>query len=452
MSAAARFVRFAALAALVASASAAPLPACAEAGSPDGVYREALTALHDAVRDTAGHATDPAHLDDLAAAQLKLARFGDADRVWRRVLAAHPGDKAALAGAGRVALVRQDDAAADSLLTLAGDAEGAAHDLFVAHLRRHDWKAAAAMCDSVDEGSRRSQLERLDGHWPSVPQGRDSSVPFKRAWPVPLVEVLLNRETVWMAVDPGSSELLVDPAAAHRCKVEELEGERQVPWCGTRVAARNAVVPRLGIAGYTLTDVPASIVSLHKYSLAVNPEGADIGGVIGLTVLERLGVTIDFKQQRLELRADRGLPRSAHVAARVPFEHWDENRLVVYGSLQGGRRMALWVGTGLPEAALGAPEETFDEVGAKPGRFANLVRAIGTALQGRPWSQVVVSDMSIGPVVTDHVESWSGAMDSSELWRSGSRIDAMLGPKYFANRRVTFDWVKREMVFEETNH
>jgi hypothetical protein len=423
----------------------------AQAGSPDASYREALTALHDAARDTADHASDPARLDALGAALIKLARFADADKVFRRVLVDHPDDRNALAGAGHVALCRGDEGGAESMLVPAGDAEGAARDLYLARLRRHEYALAAPMAEAQGEPGRRALLERLDGKWPpaTAPTGPDAVLGFVRAWPVPLVRVTMNRQSLLMAVDPGAGELLIDPMAARRCRIEMVAGERTAAWCGSRVAARNAVVQSLQLGSFELAGVPAAVTSLHRYSLAVNPEGSDIAGVIGLPVLERFGVTLDFRRQRLELRAARALPASVHADAHVPFERWDENMLVVYGSLQAGRRMAFWLGTGLPEAVFGAPQEIFDEVGARPGKFANLVRAVGSALQGRPWSQVVLSTLSVGPLVVDHVESWSGAMDASELWRQGSRLDGLLGPRFFNGRRVTFDWEKSELAFED---
>jgi len=70
-----------------------------------------------------------------------------------------------------------------------------------------------------------------------------------------------------------------------------------------------------------------------------------------------------------------------------------------------------------------------------------MVRSVGTALQGRPWTQVVVSTLSVGPIVKDRLEGWSGAMDYGELWRHGVRRDGLLGPKFFAGRRVTIELV-----------
>ena len=417
--------------------------------APDASYTEALTALHDAGRDTVGHADDPGRLDALGGALLKLARFADADRIFRRVLATHPDDGAALAGAGHVALCRNDAAAAESLLARAGEAEGAARDLYLARLRRHAYGAAAPLAEAQDEGGRRAMLERLQDHWPPAGPiaGRDGAIAFVRAWPVPIVRVTLNGQQVLMAVDPGAPELLIDPGAAHRYAIENVPGERLVAWCGSRAAAGNGFVQKLTLGGFTLTNVPAAVTPLHKYSLLVNPEGADIAGVIGLSVLEQFGVTLDFRRQVLELRSERGTPATMSGGARVPFERWGDDMLVVYGSIAGARRMTFWVGTGLPDAGLGAPAETFDEVGAKPGHFANLMRSVGSALQGTAWSQVVVPSLTIGPVVSGRLDSWSGSMGSAELWRNGARLDGMLGPKFFARRRVAFDWIRHDMVF-----
>ena len=42
-----------------------------------------------------------------------------------------------------------------------------------------------------------------------------------------------------------------------------------------------------------------------------------------------------------------------------------------------------------------------------------------------------------------------GAMDTSELWHWGVRRDAVLGPGFFTDRRVTFDWKRHELLFED---
>jgi hypothetical protein len=424
-------------------------PAHAELGSADASWREALQNLREAARDTVGRVDDASRLDGLGDALLRVGRFPDAERSFRRALVARPNDREALAGLGRIALCTQRDAEAESLLAAAGDAEGAPADLYRALLRRHAWAAAAELAEAQGEGGRREMLERLAALPPAAeltgPQR--ATLPFTRAWPAPIVRVKLNGQTVTMVVDPGASELLLDPSAMRVSRATVVPGERTVAWSGTRVVARNAIVQKLELGGFVLANVPAAVTQLHRYSLEVNPGAPGIAGVIGLPVLERFGVTIDFARQELELRRP-DAPVTAQ-GARVPYERWGENELMVYGNIAAGRRMAIWLGTGLAGVGIGASKETFEELGIQPGRISNLVRGVGSVLQGAACSQVMVPSVAIGSVTHDKVDGCSGAMDTSELWRWGVRRDAVLGPGFFTDRRVTFDWQRRELVFEE---
>src|SRR5437867_4776106 len=111
--------------------------------------------------------------------------------------------------------------------------------------------------------------------------------------------------------------------------------------------------------------------------------------------------------------------------------------------------MAFVVQTGVPFCGVGAPAEVFDEVGVKPGALSRIVKGAGQYLQGRPWAAVVVPTVSVGSVARDRVPGWLGALDASELWRHGVRRDALLSHDFFQNRRVTFDWERHELLFQE---
>src|SRR5207249_1056084 len=147
-------------------------------------------------------------------------------------------------------------------------------------------------------------------------------------------------------------------------------------------------VQKLELAGVTFTNVPAGIVSLHKLSLDVNPQAAPVMGVIGMDVLRHFAVTFDYPKRRFELAP---LATAAGlVGTRVPFDLWGENELTTWGSINGGRHMAMTLATGLPEAGVGAPDMVFEELGIKSGGVSKLVKGAGAWLQGRPWAQVNV--------------------------------------------------------------
>jgi len=439
-----RLGAFVLILALLACAGATVAPAQDDAPAN---WREAQTLLRDAVRDTAGRGEDPVRLATLGQALLRLGRWNDAEKVLNRVLAVRPDDRPTLAGLGKMALYRHHVPAAESLLVAAGDAEGAARDLYAARLRRGEWQAAAGLAEAVGDEGHLPLLERLQevNAYELLPGPEKASIGFDRSFPVPLVRVKLNGTMVLAAVDPGCPHVLVDPTAMRANRLERLPGERAVFWIGSHVAAGNALAQNINLGGITIANVPVASTSLHRYSLDVNPMGRDIGLVIGLPLLERLGLTMDFRRQRLELR--RG-PAPAARGQRVPFERWSENQLVVWGTIGGGRKLSMIVGTGLPGAGFGGPNDLFDELGLRPGKMSNLMRGPGMVLQGRPWAQVSVPTLSIGGVVGDRVSGWMGAMDPGEAWREGVRLDGLLGPEWFRGRRVTFDWEKHELLIE----
>src|SRR5262249_5632541 len=149
----------------------------------------------------------------------------------------------------------------------AGDVEQARMELYFARLRLGKWSDAAAMSEDLQDDGRKPLLERLATGTPMAVKGERAKGVFDRIWPAPLVKVKLNGATVLMMVDTGTPGVLIDKQAASQNHVPFLEGQRLELWTGTRVAVRNAMVQKLEIGDVTLTDVPASVLSLAKLSL-----------------------------------------------------------------------------------------------------------------------------------------------------------------------------------------
>jgi hypothetical protein len=414
---------------------------------PDASYREALAQVRSATKDTTGHPDDAVKLDSLGAALLRVGRAADARKAFERVLALKPGDATASAGLGKLALWADRLPQAESLLVAAGDLPEAQADLYATRLRRGDWAGAMTLCEAVGDEGRKPLLEHLAEAAPMKVTGERASVAIQRSWPAPLVRVKLNGTQVLMLVDTGSPGLLIDKMAATQRKVTLLAGQRLSVWGGSRVAARNARVNKLEIGDITIEGITAGVLNLHKFSMEVNPQSEEIAGVIGLDVLRRFDVKLDFKSRRFEL-APLGTMKPT-AAMKVPFESWGEGEITVWGSIQSGRRMAMMLSTGMPAAGVGAPPVVFEEVGLKPGGISKAMHSAGSWLGGSAWAPVGVPHLNLGAMVFDKLPGWSGAMDPSELWRHGVRRDAVLGPGLLLKRRVTIDWTKRELLFEE---
>ncbi len=441
-----------ALAAVACLAIVAAAVSAAELLQPDATYKDAQMELRMAQRDTAGRADDPARLDTLAVAQLRLARIEDATRTFQRVLNANPADPTALAAMGKLALFADRLSEADSLLGLAvardRDREWVA-DLYAAKVRLGRYADAAPLAEELGDIGRAEML-RVLAEQPAlqVTAGPDESrIPWARIYPVPLVKARVNGQVMLMALDPGARDVLLDPKAVRRASVRSLSGQSPLSWLGNRVAASNALVTQLEIGGMRVERVPASVLSLHKWSLSVNPQGEEVMGVIGLSVLRLFTPTFDYPGAALVLRRP-GAYTPATGSRAVPLETWGEADLMVWGHIAAGRKMAIQVQTGIPECGVAAPAGVFTELGLKPGGVTKLVNKAGSWLGGHSWAKVGVPTVAVGDVTSGKVDGWAGAMDDAELWRHGIRRDAMLGNDFLRPWRVTFDWSARRMVFE----
>jgi hypothetical protein len=419
---------------------------------PDESYREAQLWLRAAIRDTLHHADDPIRLDSLGVALMRLGRFDDARDIFERSLAIEPQGFLARSGLGKIALFRNELEEALAYLEEAARVDDAAlNDLFAARIRAGQYKEAADMAADVNQIGRTDLLLRMaQGDTMQITAKKpESRIHWKRSYPVPLVPVKLNGTRVLMAIDTGANELIIDDSAARRHNVEQFPSRRRMFWTGSMVAVRNAMVQTLEIGNVTIRNVPASEVSLRKWSLEVNPRGQRVAGIIGLDILRRLQPTMDYKKHTLTLRTEEAPFQPGPSAMIVPFELWGENEMMVYGTLSGSRRMAFIVQTGVPGCGIGAPRVVLEEVGVKPGAISKLAGGIGGWLQGVPWAQTTIPVVSVGPVVQDKIKAWQNAMGDAEMWRHGVRRDAFLSHDFFVGMRVTIDWDARQLVFED---
>jgi len=431
----------------------APL-AMAEWLQPDASYRDAQFLLRQAVRDTMGHGDDPARLDSLGVALLALGRLTEARAAFTKVLAQNPKDPAALAAFGKLALFADRSSEAESLLAIVVASPlaepGVTLDLYDARLRQGRYAAAAELAPEVGEEGRVPLLQYLAEHPPyrvaSAPD--EARVPWTKGYPLPLLRVKLGGQSVLMALDTGTNDLIVDPTYARMADAKTIAARSLIFWDGDRIAVEHAIIPKLELGSVVLEDLPAGIVGLRQWSQQINPRAEPIAGVIGLGLLRRFTPTIDYQRQTLELRKT-GLPYPAGVGAhRVPFEIWGEADLTVYGSLNGGRRMAIIFMSGMPACGIAAPVDVLAEVGVKAGKMSKVLHGAGSVLQGVPWAGVTVPTVTVGPLARTKVAGWAGALDNAELWRHGVRRDAILSQEFFKDQRVTIDWQKRELVVE----
>ncbi len=419
---------------------------------PDLSYREAQADLRAALRDTIGHSGETWLLDTLGVALLRLGKLDDAERVLRRVLEASPQDGAACAGLGKLALFADRLAEAESLLSRASAAgvREADLDLFAARYRAGEHARAADLAAELPgQQAREAKLRALaeEGAYRMEWDGAPVELPFRRAYPVPLVRARINGEEALLAVDTGAGELLLDPSAASRLGVHGFPGNSVAFWSGRRVSVGEALVQRLELGGIRIERVPAQTYSMRTFSMVVNPQSPRIDGVMGVDLLRRFTPTIDYRRAKLVLSREPPAPQGE--VHRLPLQVWGEHELTVWGTLNGGRPMALVVASGVPQCGVAATRGVFDEIGLKQTPMSAVFKGTGRLVGGPGWAQVNVPDVVVDGAKVGRVAGWSGPLEERELWWHGVRRDGMLSHDFLRNYRCTFDWARRELLLEE---
>jgi hypothetical protein len=418
----------------------------------DPSLRDAEQQLRSAARDTIGRGADAGRLDTLGVALLQLGRFEDATRVFDRALAIDPGDAAANAGLGRIALCRDTLAAADTLLTRALARErdpGTVRDLFALRLRQGRWADAAELAEGAGQPGRREPLLALAERTPClITAGPDEEhVPFAITFPVPCVRVRIDGESVLLAIDTGTGVMLLDDGMSRRARLQVHAQQTPVDWMGRPQVVTPALAHEVRIGHFTLTDVPAGILDLRKYGLTLNPRAEPVVGVIGVQLLRAFRPTLDYRRGELVLRRPGASWTPAANAIRVPFEVRGESDLFVRATMAGGRTMAMQVHSGFPECGVAAADAVFGEVGLRAGSVSKVMGSASSWMQGNPWARVNVPLVTLGGVSQGNVPGWSLRGDV-DLWRHGIRSDGFLSHEMFRGWRVTFDWAAHQMVFE----
>ena len=132
-------------------------------------------------------------------------------------------------------------------------------------------------------------------------------IPIERCDQLPVVKVRI-----------GSVEMrfLVDTAATTMLNLKSFAGGRikdiQVTsWSGTAAtSAREVSIPELSLGTHHLSDLKLPAIDLSPIG---NACGGSIDGILGVDLLDKMGVTIDLKRQVASLAADPVDPKAMYA-------------------------------------------------------------------------------------------------------------------------------------------
>jgi predicted aspartyl protease len=253
-------------------------------------------------------------------------------------------------------------------------------------------------------------------------------------------------------LDTGASDTLIDRRVAAEHFLPK-DGTFNIAAMSGMVAAENSVVKRLEIGKLIINDIPVKIIDLSGQSKHL---GRQVAGIIGMNVIGRYLVTLDYSKPAMTFAdADDGVRPNVKPVAFVK----NEAPYVSVG-LNGKESCNFLVDTG---AAFNHMPEVF----AKhyiTGDISGKHFIEGTGLDGQPvrLGTVVMDSIVLGGFAAKKISftypakgdsSGSGSAGSPAAQKTGFFQDSssgILGNPFWQNFVVTLDW-KYQRLFLKNN-
>ena len=357
-------------------------------------------------------------------AAFKVGDFAAAQSAYAAAAQANPRDLDAVLGLTRLAIYAND----------MNDAEAW---LVVAQALAPDDRQVAADQRTIDA--------RTNGSVDTVaPHRGPAVVPFLQTDPLPMIAVRVNGRDAHFLIDTGSPNITLDAGYAQSLGIATGEATQGTFAGGKHAAMLQATVDRLELGGWTIANVPATVVSLGGATMGA----LHVDGVLGTGLFAHFLTTIDYRGGRLILQdrtASAGFEQRAATqgATIVPMWFVGDHFVFVQGRAGDGPVGLFNVDTGgtfgvqLTKAALDAahitPDASRPHGGMSPGGSVTVL----------PFT----ASVAVGGYSADGL--------SGVYFEQGDQygifpftIAGTVSHEFFRKTTVTFDFVAMRLVIE----
>lgn len=229
----------------------------------------------------------------------------------------------------------------------------------------------------------------------------------------PLIRAEVNGQSLNLLVDTAAGDLILDRDAAVRAGVPH-GGQEQRQFAGGRPAAVTyGHLDRLRLGALTVQDLLVQILDLEANLAGYAPE-LPIHGVLGLSVLSRFTVSLDWRRRELRLG-----PRGASLDG-TPFWVADGQFPLVRADAEA--RSGLWVvDTGMAGAAFAiAGGHGADTLGMGGGGAVQAREVRLGSLRVNGWEVADTRGMALGELpLTERFDFPVAGLLGSDFFRDG---------------------------------
>src|SRR5215813_13375928 len=131
-------------------------------------------------------------------------------------------------------------------------------------------------------------------------------IPLQRCDGLPMVKITVGKSELRFLVDTAATTMLnlKSFSAGHLKEIQVTS------WSGTAAtSAREASLPELRIGNHHLRDLKLPAIDLSPIGKAC---GGQVDGILGVDLMDRMGITIDLKRQVASLAGDAPNPRAVY--------------------------------------------------------------------------------------------------------------------------------------------
>jgi hypothetical protein len=384
-----------------------------------------------------------------AESRFRLGEFTGAGEMAAAVLAKDPTDFRAALLQGRVALLGNRLAEAESWVRQAAGLRPTHRQpremLAEIHYRRDEFARAAELLAGLGQDAKAAQLGSFGNRSPyrgAAEIGR-IEVSFVQTDPLPVIRISVNgSEPAAFLIDTGGAEVLLDTEWAAAIGVETF-GEATGTFGGGRKATYGyGRANSLTLGEATFEDIPVHLLDTTPFS-AVAP-GEEIRGVLGTVFLYHFLATIDYPGGRLVLER-RGTTEAASEPpeARVPFWMAGDHFLLAHGRVNDSDETLFFVDTGLAGLGFTGPQSTLDEANVEL-----IEAAAGEGIGGGGAVRIVpfvLESLSLGRLRRQQIPGVFGPFPPTLEHDKGFRIGGLISHGFFRPYAITLDFDAMEL-------
>jgi len=383
-------------------------------------------------------AEDIAQAEDL----FRQGQFDKAELLYARIAEKDPSEFRAVLGRGRIYLLRNDLASAETWLKKAMGLKPEEKEpkalMGEMYYRRDDYEKAAPFFEAVGQKAKAEKLRAFQGKTPFLIESGPgtTSVKFILTDPLPSVKLTLNGQEGTFLIDTGGWELHVNSSFAEKCGIRPLAEKQTATYAGGKKAAlSHALADTVGLGEFRLRNVPVVI-----------PQGPGLGGidgVIGTVVLYHFLFTLDYPGGQLILR--RNTPEISSAvrteadsagAFRMPFWLAGDHYVYAWGTVNGAGPYLFLVDTGMGGGGFDCPDYVIKEASIKLPEQGFTGQGGGGPVTVYPFT----ADLTLGEAREADVRGLHGAIPGDLAERFGFRMGGLISHGFFRPYAVTFDF------------